>query len=151
MFGGTDRETIELYENTCYSGCPSQENNQKGASDLIPKIRECLFRHDYKAAEELAEGIKGIKSNYGTNLPFGRIEIDFESAGKGRGYSRGLILNDGVAFVKDGGFSREIFISNPRNVMAINLKCALQESASAMYHSIKLSRNYLIIRGKVKN
>ena len=99
VFGGVNTEKIALSEITCYSGEASLNNNQKGASELIPSIREALFNHDYKKAELLSEAIIGKKLN--TQSPFGNVMLDFKNeSDEIIDYSRELQLNNGLSFIK---------------------------------------------------
>ncbi len=130
VHGGINTERIELTENTCYSGEASGRNNQEGAAQAVPEIRKALFKHDYKTAGELCEKITGRRLNYGTNLPFGNLLIDFENCSDGiSGYSRELQLNDALSVVNykagEVQYSRELFVSHPRKLAVMRLSSSI--------------------------
>lgn len=129
LYGGSVEETIQLDESTCLSGEASLENVRPDTVPLIPQIREALFRHDHTQATQLAEGIKGLKANYGTNLPFGKLHLSFDHGESEPGsYRRELCLNNGVARVEyaAGGvkYERELFASNPAQVIVLRLSAS---------------------------
>lgn len=126
IYGGINTERIELTENTCYSGEASGRNNQEGAAQAVPEIRKALFKHDYKTAGELCEKIIGRRLNYGTNLPFGNLLIDFENCSDGiSGYSRELQLDNALSAVSykagEVQYSRELFVSHPHKLAVMRL------------------------------
>lgn len=128
VFGGVGKEKIALSEITCYSGEASYDNNQYGAAAIIPQIREALFKHDYKRAELLSRKVIGKKLNYGTNLPFGNLKLNFNvNNNEITDYSRGLQLDNALSFVKyksgSNYFYREMFISNPHNLIVMRVSC----------------------------
>jgi alpha-L-fucosidase 2 len=129
VYGGTDTEKIDLTENTCYSGEASDFNSQENASMYIHEIREALFKHDYKRADELSQHITGRRLNYGTNLPFGNLILDFENQkGEVTEYTRELQLDNALSVVKykKGNVqnTREFFISHPNKVVAMRVSCS---------------------------
>lgn len=129
VYGGIVTEKIELTENTCYSGEASEYNNQAGASGYITHIREALFRHDYANADILCEKIIGQKLNYGTNLTFGNLVLNFDNIGSDiSDYSRRLELCNAMSFVRynsnDLQYDRETLISHPHKILAIRIKCS---------------------------
>ena len=126
IYGGINTERIELTENTCYSGEASGRNNQEGAAQAVPEIRKALFKHDYKTAGELCEKIIGRRLNYGTNLPFGNLLIDFENCSDEiSGYSRELQLDNALSAVSykagEVQYSRELFVSHPHKLAVMRL------------------------------
>lgn len=133
LMGGVPEETIQLDESTCLSGEASLENVQPGAVELIPRIREALFRHDYEQAHQIAEGIKGLKKNYGTNLPFGKLTLRFDHpTNAAENYRRELCLNNGIARVEytvgETRYEREFFASNPAQVFVLKLSASAANS-----------------------
>lgn len=135
VYGGTDIERLELTENTCYSGEASEDNNQEGGDRIVPEIRKALFKHDYKAANELCGKITGKRLNYGTNLPFGNLKVNFtEQAEEITGYKRELQLDHALSVVKyhagEEVYMRELFVSHPHKVAVMRLSCSRPGSIS---------------------
>jgi alpha-L-fucosidase 2 len=126
IYGGAAEETLILCESTCLSGEASDKNIQRNPSQLIPQISEALFKQNYEQAHELAEGIKGLKNNYGTNLPFGRVKLAFDHGELDSGsYRRELCLNSGIAAIEYEvdhiSYKREIFVSNPADLIVLRI------------------------------
>ncbi|MDF2985456.1 MAG: hypothetical protein K0R50_966 [Eubacterium sp.] len=135
VYGGINTERIELTENTCYSGEASDYNNQEGAAQAVPEIRKALFKHDYKTAGELCEKITGKRLNYGTNLPFGNLMIEFENySGEISDYSRELQLDNAVSLVSyragEVQYSRELFVSHPHKLAVMRLSSGVSGKMS---------------------
>lgn len=129
VYGGTGIEKIDLTENTCYSGEISDFNSQENASMYIPQIRDALFRNDYKKADELSQHITGRKLNYGTNLPFGNLILDFENQkDEVTEYTRELQLENALSVVKykkgNVQYIREFFVSHPNKVAVMRVSCS---------------------------
>lgn len=116
LYGGTEKEVIELSEITFYSGETSKDNNRENASEYFNTMRTLVSAGDYKASMEAARGFMGIRHNYGTNLPVGRLIIELSKGGVS-GYHRELNLLEGIAgitYTQEGRtITREAFISNP--------------------------------------
>lgn len=132
VYGGVHTERIALSEVTCYSGEPSEENNRKEAPGLIKSMKEALLAGDYKKAKELHEGVYGNKLNYGTNLPVGNLVLDFNKRDADcTGYIRDLKLDAAVASVEykvnETAYRREIFVSNPHQVMVMKITSSAPE------------------------
>ncbi|MDR1817203.1 MAG: glycoside hydrolase family 95 protein, partial [Puniceicoccales bacterium] len=53
VFGGTDRERIQLNEGTVWAGSP-YHNNSPDSLAALPKIRELMFAGKHREAQELA-------------------------------------------------------------------------------------------------
>ena len=97
VYGGVFEETVDLSEITFFSGSPSSENNQKGAALAFQEMRSLLQEGKEEAAMERASDFIGIRENYGTNLPVGRLKIALENSGeKPDGYVRRLDLKTGL-------------------------------------------------------
>ncbi|BCJ93262.1 hypothetical protein acsn021_08310 [Anaerocolumna cellulosilytica] len=116
VYGGIQKEVIELSEITFYSGEVSQENNQKNASEAFKTMRKLVSEGEYEASMEAARGFMGIRRNYGTNLPVGKLIIELPD-GEVTGYNRELNLMAGIAAIsytqKGVDITRETFVSNP--------------------------------------
>ncbi len=114
-YGGIRQERFELTEATCVSGAPSQNDNPPEGPEYLPLIREALFKGDFTAANHMTEAhLAGRKGNYGTNLPFGNLKLDFHSGHQGpwsrkndedsdfpvEGYLRQLTMADACSHVQ---------------------------------------------------
>lgn len=123
VYGGADEDIVQLNDITLWSGKPIDRKEDEGASAWIPKIREALFREDYKLADSLQLHVQGHNSSY--YMPLGTLRIKDLSAGDVTGYHRMLSLDSAVAVTtyKRGTqkMRREYLVSSPDKVVAIRL------------------------------
>lgn len=135
VFGGVTYERIQLDEETIWSGSP-QDSDNPDARRHLDEIRKLLFSGKYKEASQLiyktqtCKG-KGSGNGNGANVPFGCFQtlgdlwIDFSNKATYSDYYRDLDLETAVAtvsYVQEGvKFKREVFVSQPNQVMVIRL------------------------------
>jgi alpha-L-fucosidase 2 len=126
VYGGTERERLQLNDDTLWSGPPSRDWNNPEALQYLPEIRRLLLdQRDYAAANELTKKMQGpFNESY---QPLGEVSITFPALKEISGYQRQLNLDTGVikiAYNGDGaGFTREIFSSAPAQAIVIRLHC----------------------------
>lgn len=135
VYGGVFEETVDLSEITFFSGSSSSENNQKGAALAFQEMRSLLQEGKEEAAMERASDFIGIRENYGTNLPVGRLKIMLENSGeKPDGYVRRLDLQTGLfsmEYRQEGStVVRNAFVSWPDQVFCYEIKTGKPESLS---------------------
>jgi alpha-L-fucosidase 2 len=128
VFGGVDRERIQLNENSLWGGFRSDADNPE-ASNALPKIRSLIFEGKNDEATTLAE-----------KCLMGRpLEIEsYQSAGdlyltsltRDENYSnyiRSLDIDSAIAsvgyLIGDRQYTREIFSSYPDQVTVIHISC----------------------------
>lgn len=127
IYGGIEKDRLDLSENTFFSGNRSEEDNQPGAAEAFEKMRRETVEGDYEAARKTSDGFIGHRNNYGTNLPVGHLEIGFDHTQKDvSGYTRELDLETGIVTVSyDAGedhIVRRAFASHERRLMAYEVK-----------------------------
>ncbi|WP_169823785.1 glycosyl hydrolase family 95 catalytic domain-containing protein [Anaerobium acetethylicum] len=118
--------SIELSENTFYSGEKSMQNNQPGAAEAFYEMREYAKKEDYEKVHMAAEKFVGVRGNYGTNLPVGHLSIDYGiDPEEVSHYERSLDITDGTAVCtfRTGrqALREEVFISHPGQVLVYHL------------------------------
>ena len=59
IYGGTDDNIIYLNDITLWTGKPVDKQLDKNAHQWLPKVREALYREDYKAADSLQLHLQG--------------------------------------------------------------------------------------------
>jgi len=133
VFGDVNKERIQLNEESMWSGSPA-DNDNPDAFAHQDKIRQLLFDGKYKEATALTNSTqicKGHGSGHGNGaeVPFGCFQtlgdlwIDNGSSEAYQNYHRELDLEDAVArvsYTQNGvDYKREIFSSNPDQIMAI--------------------------------
>ena len=129
VFGHVEREKLSLNEATVWSGAPSSDNDNPAALEHLAEIRKLFFEGKYHEACDLCgKYLPGRKGSYGTHLPLGELLLDFKLAPDGvRDYRRELDLDEGIARVEfsvnETRFTREVFASNPDDVLIVRLSC----------------------------
>ena len=64
IYGGSDKDSLYLNDITLWTGTPVNPNEGGDAYKWIPKIREALFKEDYKTADSLQHYVQGHNSEY---------------------------------------------------------------------------------------
>ncbi len=124
VYGGTEDNLIYLNDITLWTGKPVDQNEGAGLSQWIPKIREALFREDYRLADSLQVNVEGHNSQF--YQPLGTLHIYDWNQGEAKGYCRELDIDSALCrdhYVRNGiTFTREYLASNPDKLIAIRLK-----------------------------
>jgi alpha-L-fucosidase 2 len=149
VFGGTSIERIALTESTVWSGAPSDKNVSPTALENLGRIRELMFAGNYVEGGELCkEHLLGRQDSFGTNLPMANLELTFDEDGSVQNYRRSLDLDEAIAHVDytrgARSFHREIFSSNPDDVLVVHLRCSHPKSIRCA-----ISFGTLILPGEV--
>ena len=152
IYGGTDDNIIYLNDITLWTGKPVDKHLDKDAHQWLPKVREALFREDYKAADSLQLHLQGPNSQF--FQPLGILHIKDLNLGQVKGYQRQLSLDSALvrdSYVRDGiSVTREYFASAPDSMIAIRLtgriNCRIALTAQVP-HQVKASGNQLIQTG----
>ncbi|MBN1768228.1 MAG: glycoside hydrolase family 95 protein [Prolixibacteraceae bacterium] len=123
VFGGVYSDKIFLNDATLWSGEPVDPHMNPDAHEVIPEIREALFREDYRKAEQLNRNVQGEFSQ--SYAPLGTMYIEFPNQGNYQNYHRELNISEATATVSydlgDVHYTREYFVSHPDQVMVIKL------------------------------
>ena len=125
VFGGTDREQLQLNEDTVWAGGPYDQANPEGLSHL-EEIRRRVFAEYWAGAQELIDAeFMGIPRGQLMYQTVGSLRLTFPSGGAVSEYRRDLDLETAVASVRyrrDGvAHSREVFASHPDQVIVMRL------------------------------
>jgi len=135
VFGGVNRERLQLNEKSVWSGSPD-DNDNPDAYAALGEIRRLLFEGRYKEATELTlktQVCRGVGSGHGNGaeVPFGCYQtlgdlwLDFGKSAGFEEYRRELDLDRGVAtvsYLQDGiRYKREIFASYPDRALVVRL------------------------------
>ncbi|MBA2938540.1 glycoside hydrolase family 95 protein [Paenibacillus sp. CGMCC 1.16610] len=156
MYGGTDRERIQMNEDTLWSGEPRETVNRE-AAEYLDVVREMIFAGKYAEAEALIERhMEGPEID--SYVPLGDLDLIMEEAGEVSNYRRELNLAEGIARVQysqnNAVHTRELFVSAVDQVMAIRLQSERNISVSAVlssplqYEVKKVTWNQLILTGR---
>jgi alpha-L-fucosidase 2 len=151
IFGGVNREVIQLNEKTLWSGSPA-DNNNPIAAESLGNIRQLLFEKKYREANamtrttQVCKGVgsgngSGSKVNYGSYQTLGDLLLDFGKNSSYSNYIRELDLKRGVvriSYDQDGTrYQREIFVSYPDRALVIHFTASKK---GAMSFKARLTR-----------
>ena len=128
VFGGIERERVQLNDDTIWSGAPYDPANPQ-APAALRQARELIFAGKRTEAEEvLTQHALGRPSRMVQYQTLGSVMLDFAVNDADRAvtaYRRSLDLDSAVAtttFVRDGvTYTREVFSSAPDQVVVIRL------------------------------
>ncbi|MDR2775005.1 MAG: glycoside hydrolase family 95 protein [Tannerella sp.] len=158
IFGRTDRELIQLNEESLWAGGPVNPNPNPESPKYLPPVREALAGEDYGKAAALLKNMQGYYTE--SYAPLGDLVINQRYAGEVSDYCRDLDLNSAVAttlFKVDGvTYKREIFASAPDQVIVIRLDADrngalnfdFSLSSSLKYTVSTESNNTLVMDGR---
>ena len=132
VYGGTQSDTIQINEDTFWSGSPYNNINPK-ALFRLGEIRDALNRRDYKTAQDLSlHNITADKNITGHGMAYesvGNMVLTFPSSHAfAKDYRRELSLDRALArteYTVDGVvYEREAFTSFADDVIVIRLKAS---------------------------
>lgn len=135
VFGGTERERLQLNEDSLWSGNPYDADNP-AALEALPEVRRLLLAGQVREAQALASKTlvckgPGSGRGNGTDVAFGSYQslgdltIDFVGHGKAKAYRRELDLRRGVVTIRyqvgDTQIRREVFASHPDRAIVVRI------------------------------
>jgi alpha-L-fucosidase 2 len=143
IFGGVEKEHIELNEATVWTGEPRWDANPMALKSL-PEVRRLLFAGKYREAEELAQkNILGMKPEnpVATYQALGDLYIDFGAQHNVTNYHRELNIENAIArisyTVNQVNYLREVFSSAPDHALVIRLSA---DKSGSLDFTVRLSR-----------
>lgn len=134
VFGGVEQETLQLNEETFWSGGPHNNLNPKGRYAL-DNIRQLVFNDKFAEAQKMIDANFNTPQNGMRFLPFGNVKLNFNYqvgtslplGGDGRGlYYRDLNLENATATVRykvgDVEYTRTAFASLADDVIVLRVE-----------------------------
>lgn len=125
VFGGINREILQLNEDTLWAGGPYDASN-RDALTALPEARKLVFEGKYKEAEDyinahmMAHPLRQMPYQ-----PLANLVIDFPPSTSVSGYRRELNLDSAIASTsytaKEVKYRREVFISPVDQVIVMHL------------------------------
>ena len=97
VFGGIERERLQLNEDTLWAGGPYAPNNPKALAAL-PDVRQLVFAGRYREAHDLAEA--SLMGEPRRQMPYetaGELRLAFSLGGGADDYERELDLDTAIA------------------------------------------------------
>jgi alpha-L-fucosidase 2 len=141
VFGGVEKERLQLNEDTLWSGAPSDWNNPE-AKRHLPEVRRLIMDEEkYVEGGDLCKKMQGPYNQ--SYQPLADINLEFNAAGAAD-YRRELDLDSAIATVTftAGGaqFKREVFSSVPAGALVARIsssqpgKVSFTASMSSLLH-----------------
>ena len=127
VFGGVQRERIQLNEDTLWSGGPRDTVNPK-ARESLPVVRKLIFEGKYVEAEKLAQdALMGNPMRLRPYQALGNLHLRFRGHAEVADYRRELDLDTAIARVTyrigDARYTREVFATAVDGVLVVRLAC----------------------------
>lgn len=138
VFGGAERERIQLNEETMWGGGPHR-NDSPALLEALPKVRQLIFEGKEKEAEALLDKTMRTPHNGMPYQTIGNVYLDFPGHENPVDYRRELDLNTATSTVNYsvGGvnYTRTSFTSFTDNVLIVHI-------ASDKKNSLNFSLSY---------
>lgn len=141
VFGETEKERIQLNEESLWAG-RRVDNNSTQAGSHLKEIQELILNDENKKAFEVSnQYLLGKPPQLRSYQTLGDLYFDFGHQGEINDYKRSLDLKTGIASVTyktgDVQYKREVFVSAPDNVIIVRLTA---DRAGAINCKVTLSR-----------
>lgn len=132
VYGDTDVETIQLNEETFWSGSP-HHNNSDEALKYLPEVRQLIFEGRESEAHKLLDQ-HFVKGPHGMRyLPMGNVKLQFGHKDT-ENYRRELLLGDALvntSYTYQGvSYRRTVFASQADNVIVVQMKASRKGALS---------------------
>lgn len=145
VYGQIQKETIQLNEESIWSGKPLDRNNPDSRK-YLHQIRSLIREGKLKEAQQMEiYAMSGMPQSQRCYQTAGDLTIEFaENKEEGGGYRRSLDLETGIIHVSyqsgETRYEREIFSSYPDQVLAVHLQ-AIGEGTLDFHCLLKRCRN----------
>ncbi len=141
VFGGVERERIQLNEESLWDGGPRDTNNPKGL-EALPKVQQLLFDDKNEDATQLAgETMLGIPERIKSYQSLGDLFLEFSHDGNPTEYHRELNLDTGIAKTTyccgDANFTREVFATAVDDLIVLRIE---SDTAGQLAFNIAITR-----------
>jgi alpha-L-fucosidase 2 len=125
VFGGVERERLQLNEDTLWAGGPYDPSNPDALA-VLPEVRRLIFEGQYADAHRLiGEKMMAKPLKQMPYQPVGDMLLTFPPVSRVESYRRELNLDTAVARVSFGSggvqFTREVFSSPVDQVIVVRL------------------------------
>ncbi len=125
VFGRVKQERLQLNEDRLWAGSPYDPNNPEALAAL-PAVRQLIDQGEYKQAQDLVS--KSMMARPLSEMPYGTagdVFLDFLGGEFAGSYKRSLDIATALAKttfrVKGGRVEREVFVSEPDQVIVVRL------------------------------
>ena len=125
VYGGTEREELQLNEETFWAGSP-YANNNPNARYVLPVIRQLIFEGKNREAQSLVDANFFSGKHGMCYLPMGSLFLDFEGHDRVTDFYRDLDLSDATATtrykINGVDYTRTVFASFTDSVIIMRME-----------------------------
>lgn len=125
VYGGTEREELQLNEETFWAGGP-YSNNNSNAKYVLPVVRNLIFDGKNREAQSLVDANFLTKQHGMSYLTLGNLYIDFPGHKDASGFYRDLNLENATTTtryeVNGVTYTRTTFASFTDNVIIVHIQ-----------------------------
>lgn len=125
VYGGTEREELQLNEETFWAGSP-YDNNNTNAVHVLPVVRKLIFEGRNQEAQRLIDANFLTRQHGMSYLTLGSVYLDFPGHKDATDFYRDLNLEDATTTTRyqvgDVTYTRTTFASFTDNVIIIHVK-----------------------------
>jgi alpha-L-fucosidase 2 len=150
VYGRPEVETINLNEETFWSGGPVDLNPNPDAKYYIDPVRKALNDRNYALADKLSRQMQGYFSQ--SYVPVGDLIIKQDLKGEVKNYYRELDILKAISFTRfqsgNSLFTREVFVSAPAQLIVINFKLTVKGALNLKISMANKIRATTIAEGK---
>lgn len=133
IYGGVDKEEIQLNEETLWAGAPYSNNNPE-ALNTLPEVRRLIFNGENLKAQQLIDKTFRTPQNGMPYQTIGSLFLSFTGHENYTDYYRDLDLSEAVASTKykvNGvTYTREVFSSFTDNVIVMKISADKKNALS---------------------
>ncbi|WP_314591485.1 glycoside hydrolase family 95 protein [Paenibacillus terrigena] len=153
VFGGQDRDRLQMNEDTLWAGYPREEHNPD-ALHYLSAAREYIAAKQFMEAQSLVEQHMLGTDGHGVQpyQPLGNVYLDFKGLSDEEVYTRELDLNTGIATTMVGSgdqqHTRRMFVSAVDQVLVIRLERSPKNSFDVAVSMDSLLRNQVLSDGQ---
>lgn len=125
VYGGTEREELQLNEETFWAGSP-YDNNNTNAVHVLPVVRKLIFEGRNQEAQRLIDANFLTRQHGMSYLTLGSVYLDFPGHKDASTFYRDLNLEDATTTTRyqvgDITYTRTTFASFTDNVIIVHIK-----------------------------
>lgn len=153
IFGGPDRERLQLNDITVWSGSPQPDADRPDAYKHLPEVRKAIREQNYELAEKLTNDYMTSPAPYTASYQtLGDLSLQFElPKGEATQYKRWLDISravSGVSFkIGEALFSRETFSSAADQAIVSLIKSSAKGGVSFTLDLTRLENSVTVTQG----
>lgn len=159
VYGGIENETLQLNENTLYSGEPGQRHVDIDVTKNLEEVKKLVKEGKLDEVEQII-GSEWMGRAQDCYQPFGHLYIQFDHGDNIKNYRRELDLETAICKtnyqIGDVSYQREVFASHPDQVIVLgfeaskkgSVSCKIQLEGAHLTAISSVQNNMLVMKGQ---